>query len=635
MSSIYGAVYLNGNGFEDQIIQRIDAATGWWSPDYQHIFTDQQTILGQQTFYKHSRSQLESSNIFKHASGLKIVSDARLDNRKELSDLLNIEDQLSDSKLILNLYIKYGYDCVQHLLGAFAFAIWDPKKKSLFCVRDQMGIRPLHYYCKDGFFAFGTQKKSITCWPRVDKTPNWRQIFNSQSSLGIPAESTAYLHIQHVPPGHFMVFNNKGVEIKKYWELDIEQRTTYQNDKEYIEEFKEHFQRAISCRMDTLQKVGTHLSGGLDSSGISSVAFKLAKEKGSETALFSYNVPRGFEGDEKHLDENLKAFDLIDFLDAEEQFHNVSEPIQRDFKIMVEHEAQSCDGISRSNNVNTEYEIQAAAHNEGVDVMLSGFPGDELVTSFCRPFYLEYLDRGQWVKYFTKNMKSRHTWKHRARAFGAGIAVKTVPSLSQYMGIKYAKWRYDKGKYFAKNNIINKAYFDTNELRSFLEAEHMPMSHNEFPTSLRFYQKNHVCRPHTYRRTDSELMAGLRFKVDYRYPMADIRLLQFMISIPMEVKISSDLSRRVFRLGMEGFLPDSIRLRDIKTAGSLKPMAKYHKRLHENSKLDLWYALREAECIPFLNHKLLDKWMNSRKSPFRLYDMLILGQLGLEKKLMF
>jgi len=635
MGSIYGAVYLNGKGLEEQDIRKIDTLTGWWNPDFRHSYKDRQTVLGQHTFYKHSVSHLESADIFEHPSGLKIVSDARIDNRKQLSDLLKIDKKISDSELILRLYISYEYKCLQHMIGAFSFAIWDPKKNHLFCARDQMGVRPLHYYYKDGFLAFGTQKKSITAWPQIDKTPNWRYIFNSKSSLGIPPESTSYLNINYIPAGHFLSFKNGQIEIKKYWELDIDKRITYKNEQDYIDAFREHFKMAISCRMDTLHGLGTHLSGGLDSSGISSVAHHLAHERGFKPKLFSYNMPKGFEDDNKHLDENKKAFDLIDFLDAEEQFHNVSEPLQRDFKVMVEHEVESCDALSRSNNVNTEYEIQAAAHAAGVSVMLSGFPGDELVTSFCRPFYLEYLERGQWINYFTKQMKSRHNWKHRVRAFGAGLAVKTIPALSQYMGKKYATWRYDKGKYIANSKFLNRAYFDTNELREFLKAEHLPMSHERFPTSLRFYQKNHVCRPHTYRRMDSEQMAGLRFKVDYRYPMADIRLLQFMLSIPMEVKISPDLSRRLYRLGMEGYLPDSIRLRDIKIAGSLKPMARFHKRQPENSKLDLWNNYKEAECVPFLNQKLIDKWVNSKRSPFVLYDWMILGQLGMEKKLIF
>jgi len=531
----------------------------------------------------------------------------------------------------LEAYLRFGVSCLEHLIGAFSLAIWDEQKQRFFVARDQMGVKPLSYYWHKGFFAFATQRKSIAAWPQVDKSADWRFLFQSMSSLGFPRDSTNFKHIRYLSPGHYLLVDQHGVERKKYWELDLDQRVTHRSDADYVAEFRHHFEQAIACRMEANTPIGTHLSGGLDSSGITAFAHQFGQKSGIETKALSYGVERDHEGELKLVEENLKAYDLLDHLDIHHKFINVTEPIERTFRKFVEHEAQCCDGLSQSNNVNTEFEIQSAAQQHGLGVVLSGFPGDELVTSFCRPFYLEYFDRGEYLNFFFKKLKSRHTWKHRMRAFAAASAVKWSPGQSEKMAIRYARWRYDIRKYKARSFFLNRDYFEQDhELASVLEPQHLPMAHRAFPTSLRAYQRNHVCRPHSHRRMESEQLSALHWKLEYRYPMMDIRLLQYMISIPMEQKISQDMSRRIFRLGMKDYLPDSIRLRDVKTAGSLKPMSKKRKPMTEDdSKFALWNEIKEAKCSPFLNHEMVEKWLDSKRSPFGMYPWMVLAQLGL------
>ncbi len=102
-------------------------------------------------------------------AGLIITADARIDNRKELSEELDIEniEEVSDSYFILKSYEKWGEKCPEHLLGDFAFAIWDEKEEKLFCARDHMGIKPFYYYLNDDIFVFGTEIKALFDVPNV------------------------------------------------------------------------------------------------------------------------------------------------------------------------------------------------------------------------------------------------------------------------------------------------------------------------------------------------------------------------------------------------------------------------------------------------------------------------------------
>lgn len=637
MGSIHAAICKEGIAINSKLANYVNAQTAWWNPDASLTFHEKNVLLNQQNLNVHSKVHLEHSSIFSHPSNLKIVSDARIDNRSDLIKEMHLEEHISNSQLILELFLKFAFDTPAKLIGAFSFIIWDPVKKILFCARDQMGIKPLNYYFENGLFIIATQKKSILCFEEVDKTPNWRNIFNGQSGMGIPPHSTNYQKISVLPPAHFLMYQEGELQIKRYWELDTSKRITFKHESDYVDRFRELFSLAIKDRMDATGRLGTHLSGGLDSSGISGIVHSLSKNQEQEALYFSYGFEKKHFKGQKILLENSLAFDFIDYHDIGDNFINVHKHVQRSYAEMVEEECLFCDGFSKSNNVNTEYEIQHAAKEHGANVILSGFPGDELVSSFCRPYYLEYFERRQWIKYFTKKMRSRHEKKEKIRAFGGAVFSSINKSLTNKIAAYYYNKKGANKGYFGSNNYFNRDYFDKFDKEGSLnEIVTFPMVHFGFPTSLREYQKNHICRPHTSRRIASENLTGLNFGLEYRYPMTDIRVLQFLLAIPMEQKIAPTMTRKIFRLGTKGYIPDSIRLREDKSSGSLKPMLHFYNRKFGRSPLDLWEKYEKAECAPFLKAKAVRKYFNNKENdPRGLMRFMILAQLGYDKKMQF
>ena len=637
MGSIYGAVLEEGRKVNPEMAQVLSSISSWWNPDSSHDFMHQNILLCQENLHSHDKVLLESQEIFKHPSSLKIVSDTRIDNRDELLKELNLSRDISNSELILELFLKYRHDCPSKLIGAFSFAIWDVSRKYLFCARDQMGVKPLNYYWRRDFFIFSTQKKCILSFDEVEKTPDWRNIMNCISRIEVPPNSTHYLNIKILPPAHYLIFENGELKINRYWSLNTSKRTSFKNDADYVDYFKEIFSRAIADRMDVNGILGTHLSGGLDSSGISGFVHQHSKKHDSQSLYYSYNVEKKYLEDQKAFRENALAYDFIKYHNIESQFINVHKHVLRPYDKMIEDETQSCDGLSRSNNVNTEYEMQHAAKQHGTKVILSGFPGDELITSFCRPYYLEYFSEGKWFKYFTKKMNSRHGNKEKFKAFGGALIASLNNNLANHIGSYYNEKRTINSQYVGTSNFLNKAYFDDDSLFADIKkVKHYSNVHNGFPTSLREYQKNHVCRPHTSRRIESENLAGLRWGLEYRYPMADIRVLQYVLSIPMEQKITPDMSRSIFRRSAKGYMPDSIRLRDVKNAGSLKPMVQIYKRNFRGSAWNLWQKYEKEHSAPFLNPKAIKIQLNTKeKSPMGIFNWLVFAQLGFEKKLDF
>lgn len=637
MSSIFGAWQINQQAVPRDTINRIIQETAWWKPDRLGHYHQKELFLGHQLLATKPNQQNEVQP-FKDASAeYFIVADTRLDNRADLIKRLGLKNKATpDYELILAAYKRYKTACVQHFIGAFAFAIWDEKEQLLFCARDHIGIKPFNYYYKNHLFAFGTQKKSILAHNKVVKTPNWVNIFQRILWQEQPPNSTEYEHIQLLAPAHYIIVRRDGIQLRRYWELDVHQTISYQKEEEYVEHFRHLFQQAIRDRLISNQAAGTHLSGGLDSSGITCVADAISKEKGQTLPVFGYSVPRSFQAEPakmEQLEENLLVFEVVDHCQLE-QFYNVTHLIDRPFRQVVEEEALACDGFAQSNNVNTEYELQAAAQAKGVNVLLSGFPGDELVTSFSRPFYLEYLERRQLFAYFFSAKKSRHTFKDKLVALGGVTLKNQFPKGAEYLRRRYIRFRDRKVLYIVDNGFINKDYFSSHpDLKNALER---PIFRSSYATSLKESQRQHVCRSHTSRRMEGETLAGLRFKVEYRYPMADIRLLQYVLSVPMEQKITATTTRYLFRQGMEGFLPDSIRLRDMKYRGSLKPADWVHPRtLKDKTANALWNSIQQADAAPFLHKTAIDQWLESPYTSYGIYPWLLLGHLGTKKKLQF
>lgn len=175
-----------------------------------------------------------------------------------------------DTEVLLHMYEEYGTECLHHLNGQFAFAVWDTRKKEMFLARDRIGIRPLHYTILNNYFLFASEIKSLFALPFVPRRIDpiaLDQIFTFWTTL--PGH-TAFEGIRELPAGHYMIIKNGTVSITKYWQLPFCERkeTPYFPLTSLLEEIDEVLLDAIRIRLRADVPVGAYLSGGLDSSGV-------------------------------------------------------------------------------------------------------------------------------------------------------------------------------------------------------------------------------------------------------------------------------------------------------------------------------------------------------------------------------
>jgi len=279
----------------------------------------------------------------------------------------------SDTEVILHLYEEYGPDCLHHLNGQFAIAVWDKKDQTLFLARDRIGIRPLFYTIADGALIFGSEIKTILADPRVaaEIDPvSLDQVFTYWSPL---SPRTIFKNIVAVPPGHYVLVKQGNVSVELYWEPDFPDAAgtaAKQSLEDTVEEFRELLVDATKIRLRADVPVGAYLSGGIDSSVIAAIIRNYTSNR-LDTFSIAFDDPE--------FDESMYQYQMADFLGTDHQVIQSSyQDIGRIFPDVVWHAETPMirtapapmfllSGLVRENN------FKVVLTGEGADEFLAGY----------------------------------------------------------------------------------------------------------------------------------------------------------------------------------------------------------------------------------------------------------------------
>ncbi len=171
----------------------------------------------------------------------------------------------SDTETILHLYEEEGPRALRHLRGMFAFAIWNTRERSLFIVRDRLGIKPLHYYADDRRLVFGSEIKSLLQHPAVPRDLDWTGLDAFFAYGYVPAPWTAYHGIRKLEPGHYLIADERGVRQEQYWDLTFGPKLSG-SERDLEHELLERLRESVRMRLLSEVPLGAFLSGGIDSS---------------------------------------------------------------------------------------------------------------------------------------------------------------------------------------------------------------------------------------------------------------------------------------------------------------------------------------------------------------------------------
>ena len=180
----------------------------------------------------------------------------------------------TDTEVVLHLFEELGPECLKHLNGQFAMAIWDTRARSLFLARDRVGIRPLFYTEAKGALVFASEVKALLAYPGVSAEIDpvaLDQVFQFWSTL--PGR-TIFQGIREVPPGHYLMAREGARALRRYWQIQFEPSEPVRNEQDYVDEFGSLLADATTIRLRADVPVGAYLSGGLDSSSIAAMVMR-------------------------------------------------------------------------------------------------------------------------------------------------------------------------------------------------------------------------------------------------------------------------------------------------------------------------------------------------------------------------
>jgi asparagine synthase (glutamine-hydrolysing) len=446
----------------------------------------------------------------------------------------------SDTESILHLYEEYGEDCVQHLRGMFAFAIWDGRKRKLFLARDRFGKKPLHYLHDGEKLVFGSEIKSILQHPDVRPEVHRPAIINYLAYGYTPDPDTMFKGIAKLPPGHTLSWQEGAVTVRQYWDIKFQPEHPAREDAFYLDEVDRLLHEAVKIRLVSDVPLGAFLSGGIDSS---LVVAMMARQMGEPVKTFSI----GFDDDKYN---ELPYARMVAKRYGTDHHEEIVKPDAEE--ILADLITVFDEPFADSSAIPTYYVSRLARRH--VTVTLSGDGGDEIFAGYGR-----YLD----------SVLSEYTDRipHALRQLVFGGVSRLLPE-----GVKGVKTlRYlaaDKdARYLLKMTKNLSARYQQVFSQELMDAAGGGDPTPALDTYLRRVQGLDSVTRRQYADVKGYLAGDILTKVDRtsmrvsleaRAPLLDHRLAEFAATIPTELKVRGRSRKNVLKTLAHRYLPSEL-----------------------------------------------------------------------------
>jgi asparagine synthase (glutamine-hydrolysing) len=500
-----------------------------------------------------------------------IVADARIDARATLLRKLRAagRDVATDAphgELILHAWGAFGDDFLDHLIGDFAFALWDARRERLVCARDHFGVRPLHYAQVDDSLLVASDIASLAAVPGLSHELDDLSVadFLLFGMLTQP-EQTIYRDIRCLPPGMRLDASRDGVRVSRYWEPPRRRTTWLARRSDYVLRFNEIFEEAVADRLPD-GDAATHLSGGMDSTTIAAVAAPRMHAAGRKLTGYHVSCRSVVPEDEEGPLASLVAAHLQLPL----QVHDVGDlPLLAPLPDPPGAIAAPC----AYPHMAVQAQMLRRISESGARVLLSGYAADAVLAPSGH-YYAGLLRSGRWARFALEAIHyagatgSLNATGLRTLWRSAPAAPEWKPALPDWISVLPAAALKERWESWWV------------EHQGAVDAERqlrLPWLHRQF-----------------------EAGEAPALPVVCRYPFLDLRLVEFLNTLPNYMLAG----KSVLRQSMRGRLPQRILSRP-KTGLVGDPV----REIVTTGKLSARHLLRDAELPPsVVAEKFLQAW---------------------------
>jgi len=467
----------------------------------------------------------------------------------------------SDTEVVLNAYKEWGSGCFARFNGMWALAIFDKKNRKVVLSRDRFGKKPLYYYKTKNEFVFASEIKAILRYPGVVKKPNYAKIYRylSTSYRYVDVDNESYFDgILQVPKSSFMEIDGTlDARTSAYWKLDARAVNDGISDAEAIDHFRDLLIDSVKIRLRSDVPVGCMLSGGMDSTSITAIAYKILKNPITAFSGITGNV-KGVYDESEYIDSVIK--------DTKADFHYIRPEPADLFDTVSEmlgfHDEPICTVTWFS-----LYLIAKKVKSEETPVLLNGHGGDELLAGYWDHYHYNFYDMARKGD----NDAMEHemvAWKENH-----GRPVAEIDRYKRYIGELVDKGISEMSRFPDYSGCFNDGFASRfkkdirwhNPYETFLSKRlYSEMLFETVPASLRPEDRNTMSQ-----------------SIESRSPFLDYRLAEYCFSLPNSLKIRDGLGKWLLREAMKGILPEKVRTRKDK-AGFIAPADEWFRTINRD-----------------------------------------------------
>lgn len=547
------------NWNDEEAVRKMNQALKHRGPDDSGLFTDGYASLGQvrlsiidlspaghqPMFYSRKTGACSRTHHPEKMmdAEVAVVFNGEVYNFQEVKDELVkkgfVFSTKSDTEVILASYLAWGPDCVKRFNGMWAFVVYDLKKKIFFCSRDRMGVKPFHYYLKDGRFIFSSELKGIVAQKELGinlKSKVRKEAVQLYFALGfIPAPFTIYKDVFKLEARQNMIFDLKKKRIvKKWFYYSLPKYRPVYDEKKLIAEGRALLNDAIRLRLIADVPVGAFLSGGLDSSSIVGEMSKFVELKN----LHTFSI--GFEG---KYDETRYINIVKDYFKTRHHHHYFR---KKEFKELLPRYSQFYDEPFGDYSGFPTYSVCRLA-SKNVTVALSGDGGDEVFGGYMTHVSGYRMDMLRKIPKFLRYLGSKMPAKKNLEGFTSAYLLKQAFEISLgHPKYFYAKALADDG---IKPDVYKKWTIE--------KLDHcLKRGDNRLGEALRLHDLLFVTIPDFFLvKVDRTSMS---LPIEVRSPFLDYRFAEFSQKIPTEWKQNSSKTKILMRKIIKGLVPEEI-----------------------------------------------------------------------------
>ena len=486
--------------------------------------------------------------------GVCLSADVRLDNRPELIAELATEarlrdDEPTDSELILAAYECWGEECANHLVGDFAFALWDGREQRLFCARGPLGIKPLHFACVGQTVCIASEAQQCLRHPGVTDHLDPVGLADHLVNNTFDEERTVYADVRRLPAGHYLVADVGRTRLRRYWPPDRLSPLTYTRDEEYDEHFLHLFRRAVADRIRTdADCIGLFMSGGLDSCSVAGTANALLASDGRRRLLaWSYGFEKIASCDEGTYSRAMAEHAGIElnFVDAERRW------LLGDASAFRPDRETPFLGWEA-----TDREILRSAKARGVRVVLTGHTISYSQVSHAL-MYAHRLVRGQMSVFGELRRLGRKRGQPMPRMVWRYVAKPLLPhAVNRGVG-RLA------GRSALVPHWVDRAFARRTQLEE--RCAHQDWLRVSPLRPVWGERRPFVPTGPVGRAIGSLDRGAAAHGIEARHPYLDQRLVEFFCRVPPERMHPEGVRRVIIRRAMQGVMPDAVRWRPDKS----------------------------------------------------------------------